>query len=252
MGDQKGEHALLNPGPEGAPPKDEDPELKINGGKYDSKFAFWQVTIRLPLDMNGLNELAILYGYLPFLIPGGLGIAFLITWHFLYLYGVLISIVLVCINEAVLKKLCDQPRPDRTAHRDKDGKPKHGMPSGHVLNSTSIMVWSLLEVYLRGPTQHNEEHVALTGIWLAAIFLAMFPVPWARWYNGDHSAAQCSVSLVLGLFVGIGAFLIRVHYFDPAWKPWSEQTGQRPHQPILNFYRPPWVASTAAPETLLL
>lgn len=252
MDDEKYEHSPLISGLDGATKKYKDPELKINGGKYDQKFAFCQVTIRLPLDMNGLNEIAILYGYLPFIIPGGLGFFFLATWHFVYLYGVLISLVLVCINEGGLKKACDQPRPDRTAHRDKDGKPKHGMPSGHVLNSTSLMVWSFLEVFMRGPGMADEQ--TLTETWLVAIFLAMFPVPWARWYNGDHSAAQCSVSLVLGLFVGVLAFYLRITYFQPAWKPWSEQTGQSwaNHKPIVNFYRPPWVASTAPPDSLLL
>lgn len=233
---------------------EKDPELVANGGKYTSKYAFMQVTIRLPLDGNLLNEAALLYGFLPFIIPGALGVAFFATWHFIYLYGVLISLVLVAINEGFLKKAVSQPRPDRSANKNPDGTMKHGMPSGHVLNSVSLLVWTVLEVYLRGPGV--EDDASLTYTWLLAMVLLMGPVPWARWYNGDHSFLQCSVSLVLGIFVGCAAFYLRTTYFSPAWKPWSAAVGDDwTHRvPIINAYRPPWVSpavSTAAPTLLL-
>jgi hypothetical protein len=226
----------------------EDEELKEFGGQFDKKIAVWQVTIRLPLDMNPLNLLAILYGFLPFIIPGAMGLSFLYTWHFIYLYGVIISLVLVTINEGGLKKACNQPRPSRSANKNPDGTLKHGMPSGHVLNSTSLFVWSFLEVYLRGPGLVDEQK--LTYTWLGAITVLMLPVPWARWYNGDHSTAQCAVSIILGICVGFGAFYCRMHYFSPAWKPWSHEADAdwAHHKPLVTFYRPPWVATTAEPH----
>jgi len=223
--------------------KEPDEELKENGGRFDKKIAVGQVTIRLPLDPNPLNLIALAYGFLPWLIPIGLGCYFIWTWHFIYIYGVLISAVLATINEGILKKIFNEPRPKQSANKYPDGRMKHGMPSGHVLNATSIMVWSLLEVYLRGPGL--EEHQKLTIYWLAAIFGLHFPVPWARWYNMDHSAKQCSVSIVLGLIVGATAFYLRVHYFGGVWKPWADAATD--HAPVVSFYRPPWV-TTAAPS----
>jgi len=229
--------------------EDTDEELKINGGQFDKKIAVGQVTIRLPIDPNPLNILALAYGFLPWLIPLGLGVEFLLTWHFVYAYGVCISVFLAIINEGILKRIFKDPRPRQSANKNADGTMKHGMPSGHVLNSTSLMIWSALEVYLQGPGLH--KHQQLTFCWLSAIFAAMFPVPWARVYNMDHSMKQCGVSMFIGAFVGVGAFYLRVHYFNDAWKPWTNIKDLHDHVPIVTFWRPPWVSTTAAPTLLL-
>merc|ERR1719265_2685384 len=125
------------------------------------------------------------------------------------------SLVLALINEAMLKPILGQPRPAETGHLDAEGKPKNGMPSGHVLNATSIMVYSLLEVAFRGPGLHEHEQATIT--WLVVIFLLMAPVPWARWFNFDHTFAQTMVSLVIGTIVGCIAFYLRVQYFSNCW-----------------------------------
>lgn len=238
-------------------PQGKDPELIANGGLYESKKAYGQVTIRFPLSAHPdpvKNIIALTYGFLPWGIPIGLMVSFFSTWHFIYLYGPLISVVLAIINEGILKPICKDPRPTASANQEKDGSMKPGMPSGHVLNATAIMVWALFEVYMRGPGL--DEHNNLTMTWLGVILLVHLPVPWARWYNSDHSAAQCLVSIIIGLVVGYIAFYLRCQYFEGAWKPWSEAIGQhlRDHKPIVSFWRPPWVpevigASTAAPSS---
>jgi len=216
--------------------------------RFTHKKAYGQVTIRFPIDWNPLNIIALLYGFLPWLIPIGLTIYFIVTWHFIYIYGPLMSVVLAIINEAILKKIFNEPRPIESANIHKDGTMKPGMPSGHVLNATSIMVWALLEVYFKGPGL--EVHSGLTYTWLAVILAVHVPVPWARWYNYDHTLNQCIVSLVLGTLAGIAGFYLRVRFFSGAWKPWLDAMGKTHpnHAPIVTFFTPPWITTSAPTE----
>jgi len=226
--------------------EDVDEELVENGGRYTKKMAVGQVTIRLPLNPNPLNIIAILYGFLPWLVPLSMVIYFLITWHFIVLYGLCINIFASILNEAILKPILKQPRPKQTANRKPDGSIKPGMPSGHVFNASAIMVWALMEVYFQGPGL--EEHAKLSYYWIGAIALLMGPVPWARWYNYDHTAMQCLVGGILGTATGIGAFYLRVHFFPGPWKPWLDVIGEEAkHAGKYLGWTPPWVASDAAP-----
>jgi len=216
------EAKLLNQLEDLAPEK--DPELKKNGGKFDEKTSFLQVTIRWPIDTHPLNLIALLYGFLPFIVPASFFVAAIVTQRFIPVFAFVMSIVTSLINEVIFKPLLKDPRPTRSAHRHlgKDGKweMKPGMPSGHVLNATCILVWAVLEVGLRGPG-FDHDHSFLTAGWIVAIIVLMAPVPWARWYNGDHSLNQCLVAASLGIVVGVLAYYLRVTYFPQSWKPWE-------------------------------
>lgn len=198
-----------------------DPELKKYGGRFDRKVAIGQVTFRFPLEWwDPLNVIALLYGFLPWAVPITFGLSAAITRHFILLYGLIVSLVTSLVNEVGLKPFFNDPRPLESANRHADGSSKPGMPSGHVLNATTIMVWAVLEVAFRGPG--FDDHPHLTTEWLAFIFLLMGPVPWARWYNSDHTIKQCIVAGILGVFVGAFAYWIRSTYFEDHWKPWDE------------------------------
>lgn len=208
-----------------------DPELEKNGGPYQKKYAFLQVTFRLPLDGPG-HFCVLVYGFLPFVVPATFLIHWLIHRHFLGLYGFLVSIVTSLLNELVFKPIVKDPRPVESANKFKDPsdgvwKMKPGMPSGHVLNATTIMVWALLEIAFKGPGYH--KHMYTTLEWLAFILVLMAPVPWARWKNKDHTLKQCLVAGALGVLAGIGAFLLRTMYFSQVWKPWPME-----HMPSVN------------------
>lgn len=240
-------------------PKAKDPADPINyshdadnrspWGPYVKKKAYGQVTIRFPINPHPLNLIALAYGFLPWLLPILLTVHGIATWHFLPLYGVAMSIVCALINEAVLKPILKQPRPQETAHvythGDKIGQPKDGMPSGHVLNATTLMVWSLLEVGLKGPGLEKDQ--ALTITWLIIILVLMAPVPWARWHNWDHTLNQTLVSLCLGTIVGAAAFYLRVTYFSQPWKPWADT--DTPAMAKVTAWRPAWaeLSTTEAP-----
>lgn len=199
-----------------------DKELKKNGGQFESKFAVMQVTIRLPLDPNPLNLIALAYGFLPFMVPGGFFVYWAITRRFIPLFGLCLSLGVSIINEVILKPILKDPRPRLSANKEQDHTGrwvmKPGMPSGHVLNATVLLVWAVLEVAFKGPGLH--DHADITIKWFAIIFLLMAPVPWARWYNSDHSLSQCLVAGSVGIVAGIAGYYVRSTYFKQHWAPW--------------------------------
>mmetsp|Transcript_10985 Transcript_10985/g.19877 ORF Transcript_10985/g.19877 Transcript_10985/m.19877 type:complete len:272 (+) Transcript_10985:59-874(+) len=209
-----------------------DEELVKYGGRYDRKICVGQVTIRLPLDWHPLNLLALLYGFLPWIVPLAFAVSFisvavppflqgwhtglqmLIHKHYFSAFGTYLSTSLAVVNECILKPLIKQDRPKQSANRYKDGRIKPGMPSGHVLNAVSLMVWGLLEVTWEGP--------GLRSGWACLICSMAAPVVWARWYTMDHTLNQCLVSAVLGFACGTLAFFLRVEYYSPyEWLPWG-------------------------------
>merc|ERR1719486_1331051 len=136
-----------------------------------------------------------LYGFLPWAVPIAFAVWYACTMQFIPLYGICIAAFCAILNEGILKPLVKDPRPALTANRYKtpSGRPsekvKYGMPSGHVFNGCALMVWLLL------------------------VSVIMVPVPWARWYNSDHTAAQCGVSLILGAIFGSVSFYLRITKF---------------------------------------
>lgn len=206
----------------------EDDPMEAHGVVFEEKFAFWQVTIRKPLDMNPLNLIALAYGFLPFLVPAIFVLEIIYTavaYHRVHLFstwGMLIVIFCFLLNEFILKPILKQPRPIKTANKYPDGSIKPGMPSGHVYNASALMVWLLCEIVHSGPGFDDADHMRTTNLFLLATLLLMGPVPWARVYNYDHTVNQCLVSSVLGLITGVAAHLIRAAFVHEWCEPWNE------------------------------
>lgn len=220
-----------------------DPELEANGGPYKSKKAILQVTWRFPINWSDpLNIITLVYGYLPFVIPLVFFIDVVVERRFIAFYGLAVSAVVTVLNEVVLKPIVKDPRPEGSANRKyneitKKWEMKPGMPSGHVLNATTTMVWCLLEVALRGPGFDVQPFLTVNILLL--ILVCMAPVPWARIYNKDHSLAQCTVAGAIGVVAGVVAYWIREQYFplnvDKVWcasESWCLVSG-KPWDPFL-------------------
>lgn len=176
-----------------------DPELTKHGGQFEQKFAIGQVTIRLPLDLRPLPMLALSLSFVPWILP--LFILADATFTLRRCSVISTFMVLVCalLTEVILKPWLKQPRPAPSACRDSEGRLLDGMPSGHVMNSQTLATWYLLQALwvLDKPRAH----------WTAALLVSAMPaVPWARWYNGDHTLNQVLVTMVLASVLSLFAF----------------------------------------------
>lgn len=176
-----------------------DPELVQNGGEFDTKFAIGQVTVRLPFDWRPLPVLALFVSFVAFPLP--LLLAADAIYHHRWSSAFLVLLISICsmVNEFVLKPVFKQPRPSCTANRDTNGEVLPGMLSGHVLICQILATWYALEVILSFSNLH--------AVWiLAPLVLLMALVPWARWYNGDHTCEQVLVTAVVATGLGAAAF----------------------------------------------
>jgi len=207
-------------------------------GKLESKWGIGQVSLRLPLQ-NPLDILAVAYGFLPYLVPFSFLLWSLQTLirfgspRFFPTYGLIMASICALVNEVVIKNVCRRVLSEELTTRPPEAVCKHaGMPSGHVMNAYTLMVWAFLEEAL-------DEHVVYPE-WLFFIILVMGPVPWARVHNGDHTRPQVAVSVLAGTMMGILVYLIRKIYFPGYHRSAShfaplQSEGIRVSSPKLHF-----------------
>mmetsp|Transcript_63312 Transcript_63312/g.182086 ORF Transcript_63312/g.182086 Transcript_63312/m.182086 type:complete len:264 (-) Transcript_63312:224-1015(-) len=187
-------------------------------GLLKHKWGVGQVSIRLPVK-DGTTFLALMYGYLPFVIPiwwavwAGTTRITLGCPRFFPMFGLCIAVGFALVNEVIIKQVCKRVLPAQLTNRPPEAVCKHpGMPSGHVMNAYTLMVWCFLEAAL-DKMVHPE--------WLFVIALVLGPVPWARVYNKDHTVAQVVVSAVIASVMGCIAFYIRKAYYPNHQQPWE-------------------------------
>jgi len=179
-------------------------------GALIAKWGIGQVSIRLPIQ-SPLQFIAIVYGYLPFIIPIWWFIWTVSTWakcgspRFFPAFGLCIAAGFALVNETITKKLCKKFLSADITSRPPEAVCHHpGMPSGHVMNAYTLMVWTLCEVLYDWDVHFDH---------LLIVLFVMAPVPWARVYNLDHTVPQVLVSMAAALVMGLIAFGIRNQYF---------------------------------------
>eukprot|EP00933_Yihiella_yeosuensis_P014206 TRINITY_DN12819_c0_g1_i2.p1 TRINITY_DN12819_c0_g1~~TRINITY_DN12819_c0_g1_i2.p1 ORF type:complete len:233 (+),score=27.91 TRINITY_DN12819_c0_g1_i2:225-923(+) len=187
---------------------------------YEDAFAVGQVTIRLPLDFRFLPLMALLISFIPWGIPLLFATDAVITRRFLSEYAIAMMIASSIISEVLLKPILKEPRPSTTAVRDASGKVLPGMPSGHVLMSQSLLTLYTLQA---------AQDFSQKWVEVLTLCLMMPAMPWARWYNGDHSAKQVNVTFVLATAMGALAFLILVCAIPASWKDSPHHKVLEPH-----------------------
>lgn len=195
----------------------EEEKKQWKEGRLRCKWAFGQVSIRLPIH-DCLSLTALVYGYLPFVIPIWWAIWVITSKitngspRFFPLYGLLISIGFALINETITKQICRRVLDKKITNRPPEAVCNHpGMPSGHVMNAFTLMTWCFLEAVA-------DMHIYPE--WLFAVILILGPVPWARVHNKDHTIAQVTVSGCIAVVMGITAFCLRKAYFQDHEFPW--------------------------------
>eukprot|EP00928_Gymnodinium_smaydae_P054812 TRINITY_DN38519_c0_g1_i1.p1 TRINITY_DN38519_c0_g1~~TRINITY_DN38519_c0_g1_i1.p1 ORF type:complete len:266 (-),score=32.26 TRINITY_DN38519_c0_g1_i1:153-950(-) len=196
----------------------EEEKAMWRDGKLRCKWGIGQVSIRLPVQ-SGLAFIALVYGYLPFIVPIWWAIWALVTYftrgepRFFPFFGICIAASFALVNELVTKQICKRTLSADITNRPPEAVCKHpGMPSGHVMNAYTLMVWCALEVILDS---------SVYPVWFALIVLIMGPVPWARVYNKDHTVAQVLVSACIATIMGCVAYYIRKTHFPDRAQPWD-------------------------------
>jgi membrane-associated phospholipid phosphatase len=189
-------------------------------GTLTAKWGVGQVSIRLPI-RSPQQLIAIIYGYLPFIIPIWWFMWVVGTWskcgspRFFPAFGLCIAAGFALVNETVTKKLCRKFLSEEITNRPPEAVCKHpGMPSGHVMNAYTLMTWTLAEV-LMDYEIHLDQFIIL--------LLVMGPVPWARVYNKDHTVPQVVASMLAAVCMGLIATAIRFGNFPDqrGHMPWD-------------------------------
>eukprot|EP00811_Abedinium_folium_P005101 NODE_14699_length_1092_cov_4.561658.p1 GENE.NODE_14699_length_1092_cov_4.561658~~NODE_14699_length_1092_cov_4.561658.p1 ORF type:complete len:245 (-),score=66.01 NODE_14699_length_1092_cov_4.561658:281-1015(-) len=188
-------------------------------GELTSKFGLGQVSIRRPV-RHPLTMIALLYGFLPYVLPIGWFIWLVESLivlgkpRFFPTYGLCVSGSLAGLNELIIKQVCKRCLPQSVTARPEEAVCKHpGMPSGHTMNAYVIMTWCFMEAMLS-----KSMHPG----WMIIILVVMLPVPWARVYNKDHTWLQVCVSSALGIAAGVAAYFFRAAFYPGHWQPWQD------------------------------
>lgn len=179
----------------------DDIESQVAG--KDESFAVGQVTIRLPLDLSPLPMVALVTSFLPWAVPVLLVMDGMLHRRASSFFALCAIVVTSILSECLLKPLIAEPRPATSACRTEDGKLLPGMPSGHVMICQSLLTFYVLEAM-----RHRLLMVALI------LVLLMPLMPWARWYNGDHTLKQVVVTFIVAAVVGLVYFLIFISFFN--------------------------------------
>jgi membrane-associated phospholipid phosphatase len=180
-----------------------------------------QVTIRKPLTKGSIA--AIMWSLFPYAVPVFSVLSFIrhaLTAArqgdsivggysgFLFFY-ICLAIFGVLLNEKVLKRLVQEPRPAASACKG------YGMPSGHSTNCYAWMVWMVVEIL-----SHPSASGWFTIFLICLTIFVMGPVPYARVYLQDHTPKQVLVGMVVGSIIGLIAAPIRLWLLAHATPLW--------------------------------
>ena len=200
-----------------------DTSLIIQNRLLDEGIAVLQVTIRRPFSV--LSVMAILWSLFPYVVPLFCILSFIryivlsiiahqLPWTghagFLFFY-LLLALSGVVLNERVLKRFFQEPRPAASASKS------YGMPSGHSTNCYAWMVWVILEVVL-----HPSRSSGLNWTCVIISLVVLAPVPYARVYVQDHTPKQVLAGCAVGTILGLFAVPLRALLFPnavPVWIP---------------------------------
>jgi membrane-associated phospholipid phosphatase len=160
--------------------------------------AFALLEVSVPLAPSTLDTLAVLYSFVPW--AGCLVLAMVVVRKQrdeVYAARILALLLtaMLAINELILKKVLQEPRPERSCLRS------HGMPSSHSLLSIGVLSYVALELLWGDCTLNGFRHRTrrdATGLFLS-LFALLAPVPFSRVHLHDHHGSQVVMGSALGV-----------------------------------------------------
>ncbi|GMF12108.1 unnamed protein product [Phytophthora lilii] len=119
-------------------------------------------------------------------------------------FAILLPIILTVLNTVILVKLlgdCDEcPRPAGSC------LVSNGLPSGHATNAIGLWIWIVLEAIVGVGQRVRHWSVGRKAVVVFFATLVMVPVPYSRYFLGDHTALQVAVGSADGLVLGVTYF----------------------------------------------
>jgi len=200
---------------------DSSPLTVDSGNVSEPAISILQVTVRRPFTKKSIA--AIMWSLFPYVVPIFTFLSFIryaiisvgngqAVTHgysgFLFFY-IIFAITCVLLNERVLKRVIQEPRPSGSASKS------YGMPSGHSTSCYAWMVWCLVEIIA-----HPASSIALTIFLICLTLVVLGPVPYARVYLQDHTNRQVLVGMLVGTFLGLLAVPFRLWVFPYATPLW--------------------------------
>ncbi|TYZ66913.1 hypothetical protein PybrP1_013185, partial [[Pythium] brassicae (nom. inval.)] len=160
----------------------------------------------LPKESVGFWDVAFsFYGMVPYLTFAALALELLVrrrwTWTRVFCL-VLIPIVSVLTSSILVKSL---------GHCAECARPcgscitSTGMPSGHTTNAVAYFLWIVLETLLGFGRLWSPTKKALV---IAGAALLFAPVPYGRFYLGDHTGLQVAIGSANGTVLGLAYFAL--------------------------------------------
>ncbi|EEY62930.1 phosphatidic acid phosphatase [Phytophthora infestans T30-4] len=119
-------------------------------------------------------------------------------------FAILLPIILTVLNTVILVKIlgdCDEsPRPAGSC------LVSNGLPSGHATNAIGLWTWVVLETIVGVGEQLRHWSARQKAVAVLFATLVLTPVPYSRYYLGDHTALQVAVGSADGLVLGVAYF----------------------------------------------
>ena len=186
----------------------------------------------------------VLWSLVPYALPVGLAASLLYVGDSFSLSCVALFLLLVTLNEGLLKHLVAQPRPPGSCLYFTST----GMPSGHATTSIGMLTYLLLETWVERPRLPRRRKRAIT----AALLVVLAPVPYSRVYLHDHYPSQVAVGAAEGFCVATAWFNLMLRHVQPRLGAKIVLHGSR--LGLRNTYRvdEPWLRPRRLPQQQLL
>ncbi|KAL4139244.1 hypothetical protein PRIC2_002742 [Phytophthora ramorum] len=169
-------------------------------------------SLSMPLDsVTFWDVVCTLYSMVPYLVLIAIIVeALLRSRRYTRVFAILLPIILTVLNTVILVKVlgdCDEcPRPAGSC------LVSNGLPSGHATNAIGLWIWVVLETIVGVGERVRHWSVGRKAVAVFAATFVLTPVPYSRYYLGDHTALQVAVGAADGLVLGV------VYFFFIRWQ----------------------------------
>ncbi|KAF4321571.1 hypothetical protein BBO99_00004601 [Phytophthora kernoviae] len=160
-------------------------------------------SLSMPMDSVTFWEVVCtVYSMVPYLVLITIIVEALVrSRRYTRVFAILLPIILTVLNTVILVKVlgdCDEcPRPAGSC------LVSNGLPSGHATNAIGLWIWIVLETLVGVGVRVRRWSVRHRALVVFIATLVMTPVPYSRYFLGDHTALQIAIGAADGLVLGV-------------------------------------------------